>query len=178
MIEEEDLLLAGTREARPDDRVRAFTRDHLDRDAQFAHINAAAERYLAAGAPVISLDAKKKELVGDFKNNGREWQPKGQPEEGGSQDEPGDDDERLQRPGPDAEGLHQPGGGVRGHDHREPRDPDGRLGERRPAQGAPVGRRPGDLLLREPGARIGGVAAVEVQITADRRFDAMNSSVM
>src|SRR5205814_2909204 len=36
---------------------------------------------LAAGDPVISVDAKKKELVGDFKNGGREWQPKGQPEE-------------------------------------------------------------------------------------------------
>jgi len=54
---------------------------HPDRDAQFAHINAAAGRYLAAGDPVISVDAKKKELVGDFKNGGREWQPKGQPEE-------------------------------------------------------------------------------------------------
>jgi Rhodopirellula transposase DDE domain len=54
---------------------------HPDRDAQFAHINAAAEASLAAGDPVISVDAKKKELVGDFKNGGREWQPKGQPEE-------------------------------------------------------------------------------------------------
>jgi hypothetical protein len=55
--------------------------DHPDRDAQFAHINAAAERYLAAGDPVISVDAKKKELVGDFKNGGREWRPTGQPQE-------------------------------------------------------------------------------------------------
>jgi hypothetical protein len=55
--------------------------DHPDRDAQFAHISAAAESYLAAGDPVISVDAKKKELVGDFKNGGREWRPKGQPEE-------------------------------------------------------------------------------------------------
>jgi len=55
--------------------------DHPDRDAQFAYINAAAERYLAAGDPVISVDTKKKELVGDFKNGGREWRPKGQPEE-------------------------------------------------------------------------------------------------
>ncbi len=54
---------------------------HPDRDAQFAHINQAAEEYLAAGDPVVSVDAKKKELVGDFKNGGREWQPKGQPEE-------------------------------------------------------------------------------------------------
>jgi Rhodopirellula transposase DDE domain len=55
--------------------------DHPDRDAQFAHINATAQAYLAAGDPVISVDAKKKELVGDFKNGGREWRPKGQPEE-------------------------------------------------------------------------------------------------
>src|SRR5579872_1772095 len=54
--------------------------DHPDRDAQFAHINATAERFLAAGEPVISVDTKKKELVGDFKNGGREWQPRGEPE--------------------------------------------------------------------------------------------------
>ncbi len=53
---------------------------HPDRDAQFAHINAAAEAALAAGEPVISVDTKKKELVGEFKNGGREWQPKGEPE--------------------------------------------------------------------------------------------------
>jgi transposase len=55
--------------------------DHPDRDAQFAHINATAEAYVASGDPVISVDAKKKELVGDFKNGGREWRPQGQPEE-------------------------------------------------------------------------------------------------
>ncbi len=54
---------------------------HPDRDAQFAHINASAEGFLAAGEPVISVDTKKKELVGDFKNGGREWRPKGEPEE-------------------------------------------------------------------------------------------------
>jgi hypothetical protein len=54
---------------------------HPDRDAQFAHINAAAEAFLAAGEPVISVDTKKKELVGDFKNAGREWQPAGRPEQ-------------------------------------------------------------------------------------------------
>ena len=54
---------------------------HPDRDAQFAHINAAAEAFLAAGEPVISVDTKKKELVGDFKNGGREWQPTGTPED-------------------------------------------------------------------------------------------------
>jgi hypothetical protein len=53
---------------------------HPDRNAQFEHINATAERFLAQGQPVISVDTKKKELVGDFKNNGREWQPMGEPE--------------------------------------------------------------------------------------------------
>jgi transposase len=55
--------------------------EHPDRDVQFAHLNATAVAFLASGDPVISVDTKKKELVGDFKNGGREWQPKGQPEE-------------------------------------------------------------------------------------------------
>jgi hypothetical protein len=53
---------------------------HPDRDAQFNHINATVKAALAAGQPAISVDTKKKELVGDFKNNGRELRPKGQPE--------------------------------------------------------------------------------------------------
>jgi len=53
---------------------------HLDRNAQFEHINAKAKRCLARGLPFISVDTKKKELVGNFKNAGREWQPKGQPD--------------------------------------------------------------------------------------------------
>jgi len=53
---------------------------HPDRDAQFEHINAVAKAAVAAGEPVISVDTKKKELVGDFKNAGREWRPKGEPE--------------------------------------------------------------------------------------------------
>ncbi len=52
---------------------------HPDRDAQFEHINATAKTALEAGQPVISVDTKKKELVGDFKNAGREWRPRGQP---------------------------------------------------------------------------------------------------
>jgi hypothetical protein len=51
-----------------------------DRDAQFAHINATVKAAIVAGEPAISVDTKKKELVGDFKNNGRELRPKGQPE--------------------------------------------------------------------------------------------------
>jgi Rhodopirellula transposase DDE domain len=53
---------------------------HADRDEQFEYINRKAQRYLKQGDPVISVDTKKKELVGDFKNAGREWQAKGQPE--------------------------------------------------------------------------------------------------
>jgi len=55
--------------------------DHPDRDAQFEHVNAQAAAFLAAGEPVVSVDAKKKELVGDFKNPGRDWQPQGKPEQ-------------------------------------------------------------------------------------------------
>ena len=53
---------------------------HPDRDAQFQHINRTAKAAVAAGWPVISVDCKKKELVGDFKNPGREWRLKGKPE--------------------------------------------------------------------------------------------------
>ena len=53
---------------------------HPDRDAQFQHINGTVKAALDAGQPVISVDTKKKELVGDFKNPGREWRPKGEPE--------------------------------------------------------------------------------------------------
>jgi len=53
---------------------------HEDRDKQFEYINRKAQRYLKQGEPVISVDTKKKELVGDFKNGGREWQIKGEPE--------------------------------------------------------------------------------------------------
>jgi Rhodopirellula transposase DDE domain len=55
--------------------------DHPDRDAQFSYINQSVTTALAAQQPVISVDTKKKELVGDFKNAGREWRPQGQPEE-------------------------------------------------------------------------------------------------
>ena len=53
---------------------------HPDRNEQFEYINRKAKRYLKQGEPVISVDTKKKELVGDFKNAGREWQLKGKPE--------------------------------------------------------------------------------------------------
>ena len=53
---------------------------HPDRNAQFEHINAKAEDCLERGVPVLSVDTKKKELVGNFKNAGREWHPEGEPE--------------------------------------------------------------------------------------------------
>ena len=52
---------------------------HSDRNAQFEHINQRAKEFRAANQPVISVDTKKKELVGDYKNGGREWHDKGQP---------------------------------------------------------------------------------------------------
>jgi transposase len=55
--------------------------DHPDRDAQFEYINTQTKAALAADEPAISVDTKKKELVGDFKNAGREYHPKGQPEQ-------------------------------------------------------------------------------------------------
>jgi hypothetical protein len=54
---------------------------HADRNQQFEYINRKARRYLKQGEPVISVDTKKKELVGDFRNSGREWQPQGEPEQ-------------------------------------------------------------------------------------------------
>jgi len=53
---------------------------HPDRNAQFEHIACKVRSFQRRGQPVISVDTKKKELVGDFKNAGREWQPQGQPE--------------------------------------------------------------------------------------------------
>jgi hypothetical protein len=53
---------------------------HIDRDAQFQYINTRAKACLAGQEPIISVDTKKKELVGNFKNNGREWHPKDRPE--------------------------------------------------------------------------------------------------
>jgi hypothetical protein len=54
---------------------------HEDRNEQFEHINTSVKAFHLQGEPVISIDAKKKELVGNFTNKGREWHPKGQPEE-------------------------------------------------------------------------------------------------
>jgi hypothetical protein len=55
-------------------------KDHPDRDAQFEHINRQVRRVQKRGQPVISIDTKKKELIGDFKNAGQEWRPKRVPQ--------------------------------------------------------------------------------------------------
>ena len=54
--------------------------DHPDRNAQFEYINRQAKRFQRKGQPVISVDTKKKELIGNFRNDGQEWRPKGRPE--------------------------------------------------------------------------------------------------
>jgi hypothetical protein len=54
---------------------------HPDRNAQFEYINTRVQRFLRRGQPAISVDTKKEELVGDFKNAGREWRPQGEPED-------------------------------------------------------------------------------------------------
>ena len=56
-------------------------KNHPDRNAQFEFINSSVKRFLKQGQPAISVDTKKKELVGDFKNSGREWRPQGNPEQ-------------------------------------------------------------------------------------------------
>jgi len=53
-------------------------KSHVDRDGQFAQINHTCQQFEQRGAPIISVDCKKKELLGNFKNNGREWQAKGE----------------------------------------------------------------------------------------------------
>ena len=67
-------------------------KDHPDRDAQFEHINRQVRAFQRQGQPVVSVDAKKKELVGDFRNPGREWHRRGHPDEVRAKDFP---DEEL-----------------------------------------------------------------------------------
>lgn len=62
-------------------RKRDEGKSHADRDAQFSHINEQVLVFQKNGQPVISVDTKKKELVGKYRNSGREWRPKGSPEE-------------------------------------------------------------------------------------------------
>ena len=74
LLKASDYSLQGNRKTREGGK-------HVDRDAQFSHINARVTAAQSCGQPVVSVDAKKKELIGDFKNGGKEWQPKGKPEE-------------------------------------------------------------------------------------------------
>jgi hypothetical protein len=73
MLKAEKFSLQGNRKTREGG-------EHPDRDAQFGHINTSVTTALAEQQPVISVDTKKKELVGDFKNAGRTWRPQGEPE--------------------------------------------------------------------------------------------------
>ena len=70
LVKNEGYTLQGTRK-------RLEGEDHPDRDAQFRLINDEAKRFMKRGLPVISVDTKKKELVGNYGNRGREWHPKG-----------------------------------------------------------------------------------------------------
>jgi Rhodopirellula transposase DDE domain len=74
LLKERGYRLQGTRKVQEGS-------SHPDRDAQFTYINAQAEAFQAEGQPVVSVDTKKKELVGPFRNGGREWQASGCPEE-------------------------------------------------------------------------------------------------
>jgi hypothetical protein len=65
---------------------------HPDRNAQFEHISRQVRLFQRAGQPVVSVDSKKRELIGDFKNGGQEWRPAGDPEEVRAKDFP---DKRL-----------------------------------------------------------------------------------
>jgi hypothetical protein len=74
LLKEADYSLQGNRKTREGG-------NHADRDAQFQHINQRVMAMQAQGQPVVSVDAKKKELVGDFRNNGKQWRPNGKPQE-------------------------------------------------------------------------------------------------
>src|SRR6266536_4915847 len=66
-------------------------RQHPDRDAQFRYLNDQVKAHQGSGDPVVSVDTKKKELVGAYKNGGREWRPKGEPAEVSTHDFPDPD---------------------------------------------------------------------------------------
>ena len=74
LLHELDYSLQANRKTKEGD-------DHPDRNAQFEHINAKVQQYIGLRQPVISVDTKKKELVGDFKNGGQDWMPKGKPKQ-------------------------------------------------------------------------------------------------
>jgi Rhodopirellula transposase DDE domain len=72
-------------------------KEHPDRDAQFEHINRKVRSFQRRGQPVVSVDTKKKELIGNYKNPGQEWEPKGQPRKVKAKDFP---DKRLGKVAP------------------------------------------------------------------------------
>jgi Rhodopirellula transposase DDE domain len=74
LLEEMDYSLQANRKTREG-------KDHPDRDAQFHYINRKVKQFQRRGQPAVSVDTKKKELLGDFKQSGREWRPQGCPEE-------------------------------------------------------------------------------------------------
>jgi hypothetical protein len=74
LLKKADYSLQGNRKTREG-------QQHPDRDAQFRYINQTVKRFQSRNQPVVSVDTKKKELVGDFKNAGREWRPRGEPDE-------------------------------------------------------------------------------------------------
>jgi Rhodopirellula transposase DDE domain len=73
-LKEQEFSLQANRKTREGE-------SHPDRNAQFAHINEQVMAFQRRGQPAVSVDTKKKELVGDFKNGGREWRPRGRPQE-------------------------------------------------------------------------------------------------
>ena len=80
-LREADYSLQGNRKTQEGNQ-------HPDRDAQFHHINATVTKELSHGRPVISVDTKKKELVGNYQNKGKQWRSKGQPREVNGHDFP------------------------------------------------------------------------------------------
>lgn len=72
LLRDQDYSLQGNRKTKEGD-------DHPDRDEQFRHINAEVKRALAQGVPVISVDTKKKELIGNYVNGGKQWNPSKHP---------------------------------------------------------------------------------------------------
>ena len=84
-------LLQGMNYSLQGNRKTEEGEDHPDRDAQFQHINRAVKRAMRQGQPVISVDTKKKELVGNFSNSGREWRPAGNVRKVQGHDFPGPD---------------------------------------------------------------------------------------
>ena len=73
-------LLAALGDSLPANRKTKEGTSHPDRNAQFAYINTRVRAFQKRGYPVVSVETKKKELVGDFNNGGQEWRPQGQPE--------------------------------------------------------------------------------------------------